>query len=291
MEHLWQRLRIKAILCWGVALALFKAEIIIHVKFGFSKKVLESEEAQCLGIPFWDDIPTEALCHVGVAVMIAGMLYEIVIAAKRNDVAGYLHSSFIGENPCIGITTMAFGCITMAFGFYNLCRNQERIPAWTWLYLHVVEAFCATIILTCLTGILCDFCSAFAAGKTFIFLGGLASCTDSLDDHGITACKDHDDHDDSEPVDLLRAAILWIVFVVTVIMIVTDENKENGYISRSRAIFAVVCSGGIAMAIVRGLCNFEGLMIVAVSGKSMGSMLPQYNPSEPLEKKRLISPA
>lgn len=263
------------------------------MKCGFGEEVYESEEAQCLGIPFWDDIPvvTEALCHIGVAVMIAGMLYEIVIAAKRNDVARYLYSSFIGENPCIGITSMVFGCITMAFGFYNLWRNQERMPAWTGLYLHVVEGFCATIILTCLTGILCDFCSAFAAGKTDVFLGGLASCTDSLDDHGITACKDHHCQDYSEPVDLLRAAILWIVFVFMVIAIAKDEHKENGYISRSRAHFAVVCSGGIAMAIVRGLSNVEGLMIEAISGKSIGSMLPQYDPAVPLEKKSLISPA
>lgn len=261
---------------------------------GFNEQVYESE-AQCLGIPFWDEIPvfTEALCHIGVAVMIAGMLYEIVIAVKRNDVFGYLHSSFIGENLCVGITAMVFGCITMAFGFYNLYRNQAGIPAWTELYLHVVEAFCATIILTCVMGILCDFCAAFAAGKTDIFLGGLASCTDSLDDHGITAFEERNDQDDSEPVDLLRAFILWAVFVFMLIMIVRDEYKGNahGYVSRSRAIFAVVCSGGIAMAIVRGLYNIEGVMIEAVSGKSIGSMLPQYDSAVPLEKKSLISPA
>lgn len=58
---------------------------------------------------------------------------------------------------------------------------------WDSLYSRTFEALCATIVITCVVRLMCDFCCAISASKAGAFLKGFALCTDSLDDHGIVA--------------------------------------------------------------------------------------------------------
>eukprot|EP00811_Abedinium_folium_P032400 NODE_5449_length_1769_cov_5.636419.p1 GENE.NODE_5449_length_1769_cov_5.636419~~NODE_5449_length_1769_cov_5.636419.p1 ORF type:complete len:275 (-),score=53.63 NODE_5449_length_1769_cov_5.636419:816-1640(-) len=260
----------KIVLCWSVAVLFLILEVVVHTTCGFEADLLE-EEGDCLGFSRWGYllVVSEALCQATMAIGLVGFAMEAVKAAHDHQLTTYCRAVLVPSHPIPAIMAVSFALLVIALNIWAMAADEEEgVPHGVELFLHFFEFFCNTIVWSFIVGLTWQIVSSIAQGKFRETMLALVTCNDSLESHGIGGVLEKEEkeltqgeqhHQPRKKVTGPGAALMWIFFGVVLaghIYLETAGDEDTWWGVMLLGCLAIVCSAGIAIAVVHGLFFF-----------------------------------
>jgi len=296
---------VKTALSWSIAAALCVIECVFHWRCGFhdDRRRSSSSIFDCGdGGPFrWVPDFTEGVCRCLVALALAGLCWEVALAAGHGRVLDYVQNALIGKSGNGVYCATALAGFTMALGLWSIVV-EGVLPMWAKIYLHVFEVMCETAVLACLAGICYDFVFAGSFLNAARFVNRLVLCSDNIEDHAHWG-EDADTSHGHGPVeatsvnpkvgcerrrsrsDKKRAVLLWVAFLVVLSCVLFDTatGHRHVWIAAPLDVFGVICISGIAFAIVTGAAEIGLSVVSALTQFNIAALAPPFRASGPRE--------
>eukprot|EP00928_Gymnodinium_smaydae_P077694 TRINITY_DN6110_c0_g2_i1.p1 TRINITY_DN6110_c0_g2~~TRINITY_DN6110_c0_g2_i1.p1 ORF type:complete len:297 (-),score=54.94 TRINITY_DN6110_c0_g2_i1:60-950(-) len=276
------------------ALTYAGLEAYIHIACGVKEDMFESEMEECVQLPAVGDFlyVTETLCRAGMAVFLAGTLWELAVACGRGEGMDYLRDHMFSEFASVSfIVSVIWALFTGAIRFIDMFSEAE-LPFWVDVYIHIFEIFCAASVTAAIAGFIYDVIAAAVSGTLIEFLAPFVCCNDSLEGHGLWDMVAHvpgtDDQvevEEPQSTSCLRALLLWSVFLFIIIFRMLGYwEAAPEWAELVMDVVGGLCSAFLALGFIQGLFHMSAT-VSFLSGRfarRLGIVSGKSEQSEPL---------
>lgn len=273
---------VKLCICWSFFTGYVILEITIHSCYGLEKSVLDDEASgKLLHFPLHIYVAfAEAICRACVVVVLVAMIWECGHALLHSlaHLFRYIQVTYAGDanSPhAVWIPAVFFSIFILVIGTWSVVANNE-IPLWALIVCHFMDTLCHAVVTSAIGGFCFELLLAVWQGKLSVFVMNLLTCTDTIENHGVTGAEKYESKDDLEvpPLELecsvsfhdksrpevmcARSAIFWSVLVFTISAYLLNQwGDAPKLVSYGLNLLGVFCWAGIVWWLVGCIAHAE----------------------------------